>query len=55
MSEDHERAGTYWQCEECGHKDSNKPMPKNREKFYREGRDIKCPKCKSVGYHPVGY
>lgn len=49
----------FWRCEECGHKDHKKPMPADRVAFYR-GLGItkdspKCPKCKSVGFMPVGY
>lgn len=47
----------YWLCQECGHKDT-KAMPKNRIEFYNrvheKGSPI-CPKCKSVGFMPVGF
>lgn len=44
----------YWICQECGHEDHNKPMPKDREKFYAH-ESPKCPKCKSVGFIPQGF
>lgn len=45
----------YWFCEECGHIDYKKPMPSDREAFYRIKPDVKCPSCKSIGFHPVGF
>ena len=49
---------SYWQCQECGHTDYKKPMPLDREKFYEKVAQTEspiCPKCKSVGFMPVGY
>jgi hypothetical protein len=44
----------YWYCEECGHEDHVRAMPKDRESFYLiEEHD--CPRCKSLGFHPIGW
>lgn len=57
MSDEIQRR-SYWYCEECDHKDHIKPMPSSKEAFYnavdRTG-GYKCPKCKSLGYHPVAW
>lgn len=49
----------YWHCEECGHKDRTKPMPKDRNSFFaREAQHggLHCPKCLSPGsWRPKGY
>jgi hypothetical protein len=45
----------FWRCEECGHQDHIKPMPTDRAKFYARTESPKCPKCKSVGFVPVGF
>jgi hypothetical protein len=48
----------YWLCQECGYEDHRKPMPPDREKFYKrvvEHESPKCPRCKSIGYMPVGF
>ena len=52
------RTRPYWMCQECGHENHKKPMPKDHEKFYEKihnGSIPKCPKCKSEGFMPVGY
>lgn len=48
----------FWRCEECGHEDRSRPLPPDREKFYArvaERGSPKCPKCKSIGFMPVGF
>ena len=46
----------FWQCQECGYIDRNKPMPKDRSDFYiklsKTLMSPLCPKCKSVGFMP---
>jgi DNA-directed RNA polymerase subunit RPC12/RpoP len=53
-----DKKGPYWRCEECGHEDTNKPMPLDRDKFYtalhKKGAP-KCPKCRSEAFVPVGF
>lgn len=48
----------YWRCEECGHRDTRRAMPRDRAMFYakvaRDGSPV-CPKCRSVGFMPVGF
>jgi len=45
----------FWRCEECGYESHDRPMPANREEFYRKGRPAMCPRCKSGGMMPVGF
>lgn len=46
----------YWFCEECGYEDHNKPMPKDRQKFYAKDEPAhKCPRCKSKSLMPFSY
>lgn len=54
-NEDYEQRKPFWICQECGHKDTNKPMPTDRDKFYARAESPKCPKCKSVGFVPQGW
>lgn len=48
----------FWRCEECGKEDHNKPMPKDRDKFYEvlhtKGAP-KCPRCNSEAFIPKGF
>ncbi len=48
-------ASPYWFCDECGYKETNRAMPTDRAKFYAKPPQIKCPKCRSIGFHPVGF
>jgi Zn ribbon nucleic-acid-binding protein len=45
----------YWQCQSCGHKDHKKPLPKDRDAYYRNPKPAKCPRCKSDDMAPVGF
>jgi Zn finger protein HypA/HybF involved in hydrogenase expression len=47
----------HWRCTECNHVDHEKPMPEDREKFYKkEEPGYSCPKCKSHAcFVPVGF
>ena len=48
----------YWQCQECGHRDIFRPMPKDREKFYArisQGIIHTCPKCHSESFMLIEY
>jgi predicted Zn-ribbon and HTH transcriptional regulator len=45
----------FWRCEECNYENHTKPMPPDREKFYKKGIAYKCPKCKSEALMPVGF
>jgi hypothetical protein len=48
----------YWYCEECGHTNYLKPMPKDRGAFYdkinSKGCPV-CPRCQSESFMPKGY
>jgi hypothetical protein len=59
LCDDFEPQKPFWRCEECGYEDHNKPMPKDRDKWYKdraEGKDLpKCPECKSRSLTPSGY
>lgn len=54
-----EPSNPYWQCECCGFIDNEKPMPKDRDAFYKrihEKGSPHCPKCKSeFCFVPVGF
>ena len=45
----------FWRCEQCSYEDHKKRMPPDRETFYSRKESMKCPKCKSIGFVPVGY
>lgn len=45
----------YWKCNECGHEDHDKQMPLDRDAFYKRAESPKCPKCKSIGFVPIGF
>lgn len=45
----------FWRCQECGYEDKKKPMPMDRNKFYKRPESPICPKCKSIGFVPVGW
>lgn len=44
-----------WICQHCGHEDTTKPMPKDREKYYRNPWEAKCPACKGKCMMPSGF
>lgn len=54
----------YWFCEECGHKDMQKPLPPDRELFYKNldvrrertgDGGYKCRACRSMTLLPKGF
>ena len=53
--EENKAIDKFWRCEECGYKNYQKPMPKDRNKFYSRNRVDRCPYCKSEAFMPVGY
>ena len=55
MNEKEPAKRPFWRCEECGYVDRVKLMPRDREAFYKREESPKCPKCKSVGFVPVGF
>lgn len=44
-----------WRCQSCGHKDTKKPLPKDRGKYYSDPKPRKCPRCKSLDMAPEGF
>jgi predicted Zn-ribbon and HTH transcriptional regulator len=55
---EYERTKPFWRCQECGYENHTRPMPKDRNAFYErvaKTESPKCPKCKSVGFMPVGF
>lgn len=54
----------FWQCEECGHQDHDRPLPPDRQLFYanqavrieRLGQGgYKCPSCQSMALMPRAF
>jgi hypothetical protein len=45
----------FWRCESCGYENRTRPMPPDRERFYKRTRFPLCPKCKSESFMPVGF
>jgi len=58
LGEDCTPSIAYWLCESCGHIDKLKPLPMDRESFYKKVElkgSPKCPKCKSESFMPIGF
>lgn len=45
----------FWRCEECGFKDEKKLMPADRKAHFSREQSLTCPRCKSIGFVPVGF
>lgn len=45
----------FWRCESCGAEDRKKPLPKDRDAYYRNPKPGKCKKCGSDDLTPVGF
>lgn len=50
-----EPSNPSWICQHCGHEDTSKPMPKDRDKYYANPYEAKCSKCKGKTMTPSGF
>lgn len=55
MDNDYEPSKPFWRCESCGAEDHTKPLPRDREAFYRDPKPAKCKRCGSDDMTPVGF